>query len=195
MMKACHFLLGACCVTLISMNARATTPSNHYSVSISAKIRATVSTGPDSAESQTTKIDNSTILGTLVRSGSFPESAAQMDIVYSGTPELSVIDRSTHAILYTIAVSGTESIYNKELDWGSTATKVNSQIIHSLDITFPVDPLNDSFPNTFETYSSLRATTDHDFTDILDLMISFTGTDGTNIIEGTVRKGDRVYNY
>jgi hypothetical protein len=99
-----------------------------------------------------------------------------------------VINKSTHAVLYTLGVSGTETIADGEVVWGNGLKKIYVLDAAKLDVPVP------SF-GTFETYGVLRATAGADFSSITRLSLMFNGYSGSAVMEGVIRKTGKVYNY
>ena len=188
-MKALLIRLGFCFFILFATKIYAV-PQPHYAVSFSASVYSAVMTGTDSAALKITKVTNASLFKTLVTSGSFSGmTASDMDVIYSsGTSIFSVINKTTHAELYSLGVSGTETMASGEIAWGNAAKKIYVLDTAESDISLPNLP-------TFETYGPLRDTVSQSFENIKSLMLMFNGFNGTNFIQGSIRSTGKVYSY
>ena len=177
-------------LTFISA-AHATTPTQHYSATFSASVYTAVASGTDATVLKVTKISNAKIFSQLVASGSFSgETAANMAIVLNNADNdvADVIDKSTHATLFPLIVSGTDFNEDGQVIYGHAGGKFSAIVSGSFIVNLPDG-------STFNTIGLLRVAGGGGELTVLNASASFTGGSGNKVIQGSFRKHGKTYTY
>lgn len=170
-------------------------PIPHFAVTFTGSVVTQVTSGSSGFTISASKFNNATILNALVTSGSFGVSSpGALDIVFDINGNLNVINRSTLAVIYSLGVDGTNYGNTGGYITGSPARAVFRAASQNYSINLPGRPTYTC--NAMQTIG-VNALTNQLTAISIFLQGGFNslGDPGDVFLQGTIRKGRKVYTF